>query len=145
MALSGSLGVGEGLPAWLWAQAGFLICIYLHVCKFHLLTLAGLGKTPVQKAQPGPTLCGCLPDGASTGNLGPCFTDQSNAFKLQNPTHGSFPGLLWLPGLGTSVFTLPCPIHQVHLGAVFELPFSWLPSFLSHLWGVPTHCTLDPL
>lgn len=83
---------------WLGAQAGLLICIYLHVCKFHLLTLAGLGKTPVQKARQDPTPRGWLPAGTSTQNLGPCFIDQSNASKSLNPTQGFSPGFPSCPG-----------------------------------------------
>lgn len=136
---------------WLWAQAGLLICIYLHVCKFHLLTLAGLGKTPVQKARRDPSPRGWLPAGTSTQNLGPCFIDQSNASKSLNCTQGFFPGF---PGCLVAQarsfsFLLPPPTlpglpysHQVHLGVVFETLFSWLPSSLLPLppcpWGLPS-------
>lgn len=94
------------MPSWLWAQAGLLICIYLHVCKFHLLTLAGLGKTPVQKALTSP--CGWLPAGASTQNLGSCFTDPSNTWK----SLGFFPGVPWLSKPGASVTLPPPPLLQ---------------------------------
>ena len=78
--------MGEDLPLWLWAQAGLLICIYLHVCKFHLLTLAGLRETPVQKAQQDPILQGWLLDGASTQNLGPAPKSPVACVNLtQNP------------------------------------------------------------
>lgn len=136
---------------WLWAQAGLLICIYLHVCKFHLLTLAGLGKTPVQKARRDPSPRGWLPAGTSTQNLGPCFIDQSNALKSLDRTQGFFPGF---PGCLVAQarsfsFLLPPPTllglpysHQAHLGVVFEPLFSWLPSSLLPLPLCPWRTSL---
>lgn len=111
---------------------------YICICKFHLLTLAGLGKTPVQKAQQDPTLQGWLPEGAATQDLGPCFTDRSNAFKPLNCTLALSLRSPGCPGQKLQSFSYPSLSHSPSpLGGCLRATFLSVASAITPL-GSPS-------
>lgn len=135
------------LGPWRWGRACLsgsgpgLECsfAYLHVCRFHLLTLAGLGKTPVQKVRQDPSPCGWLPDGAPTQNLGSYFRDPSSP----EPNTWLFP---WAPLVEQArnfshSGSYPFLLHSLSpLGGDLEATFLFA-SFLQLPRGFSPHCT----